>query len=121
MNTIHYLTQVSFDHGAVATLPQECMRVGISRALVVTDAGVRDAGVLGQALTALKDVPHVVFDGTPSNRLLGVPSNTTCGTSFSAVKAWPSTPASRTPASVTTKARLIPTRMHSWGRVATAP
>ena len=67
MNTIHYLTQVSFDHGAVATLPQECMRVGISRALVVTDAGVRDAGVLGQALTALKDVPHVVFDGTPSN------------------------------------------------------
>jgi alcohol dehydrogenase class IV len=67
MNTIHYLTQVSFDHGAVATLPQECMRVGISRALVVTDAGVRDAGVLGQALTALKDVPNVVFDDTPSN------------------------------------------------------
>lgn len=67
MTTIHYLTQVQFDHGAVALLPQECARVGISRALVVTDAGVRDAGVLSRALVALKDVPHVVFDGTPSN------------------------------------------------------
>jgi alcohol dehydrogenase class IV len=51
----------------VALLPQECARVGISRALVVTDAGVRDAGVLGKALVPLNDVPHVVFDGTPSN------------------------------------------------------
>ncbi|NBQ90877.1 MAG: iron-containing alcohol dehydrogenase [Betaproteobacteria bacterium] len=67
MTTIHYLTQVQFDHGAVAALPQECARVGVTRALVVTDAGVRAAGVLAQALAALKDVPHTVFDGTPSN------------------------------------------------------
>jgi len=39
MTTIHFLTQIQFDHGAVALLPQECARVGITRPLVVTDAG----------------------------------------------------------------------------------
>ncbi len=67
MTTIHYLTQVQFDHGAVAQLAAECSRVGITRALVVSDAGVRQAGVLDKALQALRDVPHVVFDSTPSN------------------------------------------------------
>jgi hypothetical protein len=37
------------------------------RPLVVTDAGVRAAGVLQMALDALGDLPHAVFDGTPSN------------------------------------------------------
>jgi 4-hydroxybutyrate dehydrogenase len=35
--------------------------------LVVTDAGVRAAGVLDKALAALGDLPHAVFDQTPSN------------------------------------------------------
>jgi 4-hydroxybutyrate dehydrogenase len=35
--------------------------------LVVTDAGVRAAGVLDLALAALGDLPHAVFDQTPSN------------------------------------------------------
>ena len=35
--------------------------------LVVSDAGVRAAGVLDQALAALGDLPHAVFDQTPSN------------------------------------------------------
>jgi 4-hydroxybutyrate dehydrogenase len=35
--------------------------------LVVTDAGVRAAGVLRPALAALGDLPHAVFDQTPSN------------------------------------------------------
>jgi 4-hydroxybutyrate dehydrogenase len=35
--------------------------------LVVTDAGVRAAGVLAMALAALGDLPHAVFDQTPSN------------------------------------------------------
>lgn len=67
MTTIHYLTQIQFDHGAVALLPQECARVGITRPLVVTDAGVKAAGVLDVALKALADVPHAIFDNTPSN------------------------------------------------------
>ena len=67
MARILYLTQIDLDHGAVRLLPAECERTGMKRPLVVTDAGVRAAGVLQQALDALHDVPHAVFDGTPSN------------------------------------------------------
>jgi 4-hydroxybutyrate dehydrogenase len=67
MARILYLTQIDIDHGAVRLLPEECTRTGMRRALVVTDAGVRAAGVLQHALDALKDLPHAVFDGTPSN------------------------------------------------------
>ena len=67
MATIQYLTTIQFDFGAVRTLAAECARVGIARPLVVSDAGVRAAGVLGQALDALKDLPVAVFDATPSN------------------------------------------------------
>jgi alcohol dehydrogenase class IV len=51
----------------VAQLPAECERIGIRRPLVVTDAGVRAAGVLAHAQAALAGLPHAVFDGTPSN------------------------------------------------------
>ena len=67
MALIYYVTQVQFDFGAVQLLKQECQRVGITRPLVVTDAGVRAAGVLQKALDALEGVPHAVFDQTPSN------------------------------------------------------
>jgi alcohol dehydrogenase class IV len=67
MARILYLTQIDIDHGAVRLLPAECDRTGMRRPLVVTDAGVRAAGVLQRALDALATVPHAVFDGTPSN------------------------------------------------------
>jgi hypothetical protein len=67
MARIQYLTQIEIDFGAVGLLPDECARVGIRRPLIVTDAGVRAAGVLAQAEAALKDVPHAVFDATPPN------------------------------------------------------
>ena len=67
MALIYYLTQVQFEHGAVRLLAQECARVGIARPLIVTDAGVRAAGVLQKALDALPDLPVAVFDQTPSN------------------------------------------------------
>jgi alcohol dehydrogenase class IV len=67
MARILYLTQIDIDFGAVALLPDECRRSGITRPLVVTDAGVRAAGVLQPALDALGGLPHAVFDGTPSN------------------------------------------------------
>ena len=67
MARILYLTQIDIDFGAIAGLPAECARTGMRKPLVVTDAGVRAAGVLGQALTALGDLPHAVFDQTPSN------------------------------------------------------
>ena len=55
MSLIFYITQVQFEFGAVRLLQQECQRVGITRPLVVTDAGVRAAGVLQKALDALAD------------------------------------------------------------------
>lgn len=67
MAHIQYLTQIHLDFGVVQRLPAECQRVGIGRALVVTDAGVRDAGVLAAVLQALGGLPHAVFDATPSN------------------------------------------------------
>jgi len=67
MARILYLTQIEIDHGAVACLPEECARVGMKKPLVVTDAGVRAAGVLDIALKALGALPHAVFDQTPSN------------------------------------------------------
>lgn len=67
MAFIYYVTQIQFDFGAIKLLKQECQRVGISKPLVVTDAGVRAAGVLQKALDALEGLPHAVFDQTPSN------------------------------------------------------
>ena len=67
MALINYITQVQLDFGAIALLPQECERAGMRRPLVVTDLGVRAAGVLDIALQALKTLPRAVFDQTPSN------------------------------------------------------
>ena len=67
MARILYLTQIDIDFGAVRLLAAECQRVGMLRPLVVTDVGVRAAGVLQQALDALREVPHAVFDATPPN------------------------------------------------------
>jgi len=67
MAFIYYVTQIQFEFGAIQKLKSECERVGITKPLVVTDAGVRAAGVLQKALDALGGLPHAVFDGTPSN------------------------------------------------------
>jgi len=67
MALIHYITQIQIDFGAVKLLAQECERIGIRRPLVVTDAGVRAAGVLDRVTAQLGGLPFVVFDGTPSN------------------------------------------------------
>jgi len=67
MAFIYYVTQIQFEFGAVKLLKQECERVGITRPLIVTDAGVKAAGVLQKALDALPGMPVMVFDQTPSN------------------------------------------------------
>jgi len=67
MALIYYITQIQFDFGAVKLLKQECERVGISRPLIVTDAGVKAAGLLQKALDALPGMTVAVFDQTPSN------------------------------------------------------
>ena len=68
MALINYITQIQIDFGAVQLLAQECDRLGIRRALVVTDAGVRAAGVLERVTAQLgAGREFVVFEGTPSN------------------------------------------------------
>ena len=67
MAFIYYVTQIQFDYGAVQLLRQECDRVGITRPLIVTDPGVKAAGVLQKALDALPAMTVAVFDQTPSN------------------------------------------------------
>jgi len=67
MAFIQYLTQIHLDAGVIQRLHEECLRVGIAKPLVISDAGVRAAGILERALTALGDLPHAVFDATPSN------------------------------------------------------
>ena len=67
MAFMNYVTQIQLEFGAVKLLPQECERVGIRRPLVVTDTGVRAAGVLQKALDAMGGMKVVVFDQVPSN------------------------------------------------------
>jgi hypothetical protein len=67
MALIYYVTQVQFDFGAIQLLKTECERNGIGRPLIVTDAGVKAAGLLQKALDALPGLKPAVFDQTPSN------------------------------------------------------
>ena len=67
MAFIYYVTQIQFDFGAIKLLKQECERVGITRPLIVTDAGVKAAGILQKALDQLTGMTVSVFDQTPSN------------------------------------------------------
>lgn len=67
MSLIYYITQVQFEFGAIKLLAQECERVGIKRPLIVTDAGVKAAGLLQTALDALPGWLVPVYDQTPSN------------------------------------------------------
>ncbi|MDQ2734363.1 MAG: iron-containing alcohol dehydrogenase [Pseudomonadota bacterium] len=67
MALINYITQVQLDFGVLALLAQECERAGMRKPLVVSDAGVRAAGILDRAILALGGLPHAVFDATPSN------------------------------------------------------
>src|SRR5688572_26294853 len=66
MALINYLTLIQFDAGAIRLVGQECARLNIARPMVVTDQGIRAAGLLDRLTAHLKEgVP--VYDGTQSN------------------------------------------------------
>ena len=71
MSQILYLTNIQIDFGALQLLASECERTGMRKPLIVTDPGVRTAGLLDRAVAALDTasgaLPHAVFDQTPSN------------------------------------------------------
>jgi len=64
---ILYITNILIDFGVLSQLQAECERVGIRRPLIVTDAGVKAAGLLDKATAALPGLQPAVFDQTPSN------------------------------------------------------
>lgn len=68
MSLINYITQIQFEVGAIALLSGECARIGIKRPLIVTDAGVKAAGILDAVLASLPSGAELpVYDRTPSN------------------------------------------------------
>lgn len=67
MATINYLTTIEFDFGARKVLAAELRKLKISRPLIVTDKGVRAAGLLDQITAVIGDVDYAVYDETPPN------------------------------------------------------
>ncbi|MFL5981386.1 MAG: iron-containing alcohol dehydrogenase [Gaiellaceae bacterium] len=68
MATIRYLTTTSFGFGASSLLEKVLGELGIARPLVVTDPGVRAAGVADGVVDRTGDVgPFTWFDRTPPN------------------------------------------------------
>ncbi|MCG8441501.1 MAG: iron-containing alcohol dehydrogenase [Caulobacterales bacterium] len=66
MALVNYLTRIQFDFGALAELPGELAFLAVTRPLIVTDPGVRDAGLLGQ-LQVHAPAGAPVFDQTEAN------------------------------------------------------
>ena len=61
MALINYLTQVQFGYDALGQLAAECQRIGITRPFIVTDTGVRAAGIVDKVLAQLAE-PAVAVD-----------------------------------------------------------
>ncbi len=66
MADIFYLSHVRFGEGALAELGAALSDLGVKRPLLVSDAGVRTAGLLDRVHAACH-APCTVFDGTPAN------------------------------------------------------
>lgn len=68
MTLISYLTNITFDHGAVKTLGAEMDSLGMKRPLIVTDKGLMAAGLIDQVRGVIpNDKAVTIFDGTPAN------------------------------------------------------
>lgn len=66
MALISYMSRIQFDFGALRLLSGELALLGVERPLLVTDRGVRAAGLVERALAVLGAAPPV-FEETPSN------------------------------------------------------
>lgn len=67
MAQMNYLTQCTFDFGALAQLPKVLKAHGVARPFVVTDPGLKANGLLDRLLAALSEPPAGVFTDTPAN------------------------------------------------------
>jgi 4-hydroxybutyrate dehydrogenase len=65
---ISYLTQIHFAYDALRVLPEECARLNIRRPLIVTDAGVRQAGLVDRLVASMNpSAEPIIFGATPAN------------------------------------------------------
>jgi 4-hydroxybutyrate dehydrogenase len=67
MPVMHYLTTCIFDHGALKQLPKVLKDQGGARPLVVSDPGLKAAGLIDRAIAALGHEPAAAFLDTPVN------------------------------------------------------
>lgn len=68
MTLISYLTNITFEHGAVKTLGAEMDALGMKRPLIVTDRGLVAAGLIDAVRGVIpNDKAVTIFDGTPAN------------------------------------------------------
>lgn len=68
MALINYLTKIQFDYGAVQLLKEELDALGVNSPMIVTDEGVRGAGLLEPVLSSIvQDPDPTIFDETPGN------------------------------------------------------
>ncbi len=67
MAQMNYLTQCTFDFGALAQLGRVLKGLGVARPFVVTDPGLKANGLLDRLLAALDEPPAGVFTETPAN------------------------------------------------------
>ena len=67
MPVMNYLTTCIFDHGALEKLAKTLKGLGGSKPLIVTDQGIKAAGILERVLSALGSEPAAVFTDTVPN------------------------------------------------------
>lgn len=67
MSLINYVTKIQFGYDSLAHLAAEAERAGITRPLIVTDIGVRNAGIVDKVIAALGGSAPAIFDATPPN------------------------------------------------------
>ena len=67
MAQMNYLTQCTFDFGALAQTPRVLKGLGVARPFVVTDPGLKANGLLDRLLAALGEAPAGVYADTPAN------------------------------------------------------
>src|SRR5689334_8781003 len=72
LNRYAFPTSILFGAGALAELPAELTRIGARRPRVVTDPGLRAAGLLDRITSCLADagMPIAVFEGVEPNPVL---------------------------------------------------
>src|SRR2546423_15489358 len=69
LSRFSFPTTILFGAGALAELPAELARAGCRRPLIVTDPGLRPAGLLARVTASLakSGVPHALFEGVEPN------------------------------------------------------